>query len=246
MTDPRTTRIPAPIYAVAGVGDLALQQLRKLPAVVTELGEKAAISTAELREKAVTGTAELREKAAALNTAELRERAATSTAELRERAVTGTAELREKATDALRTANTTATSLRGRTVGADLDVSRLRIAAIRNAAVVVSGAYTASERAAAAYGALVARGERVVGSVGTPAARVPADIELTEAPAELTATPTAKAAKTPAAKATKRPAVKATGTTPATTAPAPRTPATKATVTKAAKPAKRTPVNDEK
>jgi heparin binding hemagglutinin HbhA len=215
MTDPRTPRIPAPLYAAAGVGDLALQQLRKLPAVVTELSEKAAISTAELREKAAISTAELREKAASINTAELRERA-----------LTGTAELREKAGDALRTANTTATSLRGRKL-AELDVDRLRTAAIRNAAVVVSGAYAASERAAAAYGAMVARGERVVGSVGTPAeAPAAADIELTEAPTELTANP--------AAKATKTPAVKATRTTPAVKA------------TKATKPAKRTPANDEK
>ena len=31
MTQPKTTRIPAPLYAAAGAGDLAFQQLRKLP-----------------------------------------------------------------------------------------------------------------------------------------------------------------------------------------------------------------------
>ncbi|MDT5032366.1 MAG: hypothetical protein QOC94_2537, partial [Actinoplanes sp.] len=36
MTEQQTkTRFPAPLYAAAGVGDLAYQQLRKLPAKVT-------------------------------------------------------------------------------------------------------------------------------------------------------------------------------------------------------------------
>lgn len=37
MTSPTTNRIPAPVYAVAGAGDLAYQQLRKLPALTAEL-----------------------------------------------------------------------------------------------------------------------------------------------------------------------------------------------------------------
>jgi len=61
MTQPRTTRIPAPIYAVAGAGELAYQQLRRLPAVVTGLGDEA--TRTELRDKAVATTTELREKA---------------------------------------------------------------------------------------------------------------------------------------------------------------------------------------
>ena len=44
MTEQTKTRFPAPLYAAAGVGDLAYQQLRKLPAVVTELSERAAAS----------------------------------------------------------------------------------------------------------------------------------------------------------------------------------------------------------
>lgn len=82
-TLPRTSRIPAPLYAVAGVGDLAYQQLRRLPAVVTSLSDET--TRTELREKAVSTTAELREKAAT-TTAELREKAVTTTAELRQRA----------------------------------------------------------------------------------------------------------------------------------------------------------------
>jgi len=41
MTQPNTTeKIPAPVYAAAGVGDMAYQQLRKLPARVVQLRER--------------------------------------------------------------------------------------------------------------------------------------------------------------------------------------------------------------
>ncbi|MDT0529701.1 hypothetical protein RM555_11950 [Micromonospora sp. DSM 115977] len=163
MTQPKTSRIPAPIYAAAGAGELALQQLRKLPAVVTDLGTKV---VADLGGKAV---------------------------------VTGV-ELRQKANDTLRTANLTAEGLREKAVPAELDLKRLREAAdlerlrevadldrlralaTRNAAVVVAGAQAAQERAQAAYVALVARGERVVGAGVLEAAEtVNADIEATGA-----------------------------------------------------------------
>ncbi|MDG4833643.1 hypothetical protein O7627_30680 [Solwaraspora sp. WMMD1047] len=156
MTEPKTTRIPAPLYAAAGAGDYAYEQLRKLPAVVNGLSGKATVTTAELREKAVLTTAELREKAAAT----------------------------------LRQANTGAVALKERTATGELDMQRLREAARRNAAVVVAGAQVAQERALAAYAAMVARGERVVGTGVVQAAEtVNADMEATEAPAEVTATP---------------------------------------------------------
>ena len=178
MTEPKTTRIPAPLYAAAGAGDYAYEQLRKLPAVVNDLSGKAALGTAELREKAN------------LSTAELREKANLSTAELRERATLSTAELREKAAAALRHAETSALQLRERTSAGELDVDRLREIARRNTAAVIAGAQVAQERALAAYTALVARGERVVGTGVVQAAEtVNADIEATEAPAEVTATP---------------------------------------------------------
>jgi hypothetical protein len=159
---PRTTRIPAPLYAAAGAGELAYEQLRKLPAVVTDLSGKASISGSELREKAVATTTQLRGRAVAT----------------------------------LRNANSTAAALRGKANGGELDVDRLRAAALRNAAVVVANAQAAQERAAAAYGALVARGERIVGTGVVQAAdTVNADMEATEAPAEVTATP---APETPA------------------------------------------------
>ena len=44
MTDQTKTRFPAPLYAAAGAGDLAYQQLRKLPAVLNELSDRAAAS----------------------------------------------------------------------------------------------------------------------------------------------------------------------------------------------------------
>ncbi|MFC4016916.1 hypothetical protein ACFOW4_03020 [Micromonospora sp. GCM10011542] len=189
MTQPKTNRIPAPIYAAAGAGELALQQLRKLPATVGLLGTRVV-------------------------------------ADLGGRAVLTGFELRQKATETLRTANETAGTLRERAQAeldlvklresadlarlrevADLnklrevtDLDKLRAAATRNAAVVVAGAQAAQERAFAAYGALVARGERVVGAGVLEAAEtVNSDIEATQA--EVPATATAPAEATPAATA---------------------------------------------
>ncbi|MFG3598692.1 hypothetical protein [Micromonospora chersina] len=163
MTQPKTNRIPAPVYAAAGAGELALQQLRKLPTVVSDLGTRV---VADLGGKAVVTGFELRQKATeTLKTANL-----TATG-LREKA--GSADLdldklREAANlDKLREA-------------ANLD--KLREAAGRNAAAVLAGAQAAQERALAAYAELVARGERVVGAGVLEAAdTVNADIEATEA-----------------------------------------------------------------
>lgn len=142
MTDQQTksTRIPAPLYAAAGAGDLAYQQLRKLPTVVGELSG---------------------------------------------RAVAGGFELREKAVASLKVANTTASSLRDK--AATADVEKLREQAATN---VVAFAQAATERATAVYTALVSHGERVVGTGVVQAAdTVNADIEATEAPKPVTATP---------------------------------------------------------
>ncbi|SCL40386.1 hypothetical protein GA0074692_5771 [Micromonospora pallida] len=166
MTQPKTSRIPAPIYAAAGAGDLALEQLRKLPSVVTDLGVRV---VADLGGKAV---------------------------------VTGF-ELRQKATETLKTANLTATGLREKATSGDLDLDKVREAAGRNAAVVLAGAQAAQERALAAYGALVARGERVVGAGVLEAAEtVNADIETTEASTDTTTASKAAAPAAPAAEVT--------------------------------------------
>ena len=118
MSQPKTTRIPAPVYAAAGAGSLAYRQLRKLPAVVTELSGKAATTTAKLGEKAAA----------------------------RLRTVNAAGTLPDKAT------------------AAGFDTERLRDAARRNVAAVVAGAQIVQERAVTVYGALVAHGERVVGT----------------------------------------------------------------------------------
>ncbi|WDZ85536.1 hypothetical protein [Micromonospora cathayae] len=190
MTQPKTSRIPAPLYAAAGAGELALQQLRKLPTVVTDLGGRV---VTDLGGKAV---------------------------------VTGV-ELRQKATETFRTANITAVGLAEKAGAADLDLDKLRGLATRNAAVVLAGAQAAQERALAAYGALVARGERVVGAGVLEAAEtVNADITTTEAASAATAAD-ATVTATPADVAEvieAKPVAKRTRATKAT--------ATKATTTK--------------
>jgi len=126
MTDQTKTKFPAPLYAAAGAGDLAYQQLRKLPAVVTELSEKAAASLRTYNEQAGAKAAQLREKAQ----------------------------------------TTDYDALRGNA-----------------ASVATSLAQLAQERTVAAYTALVAHGEKVVGTgVVTTAEVVNADIETTAAP----------------------------------------------------------------
>jgi ElaB/YqjD/DUF883 family membrane-anchored ribosome-binding protein len=131
MTEQTKTRFPAPLYAAAGAGDLAYQQLRKLPDVVVELSAR-------------------------VN--ELSERAAASLKAANDQAGTKAASLRDKATTT--------------------DLDKLRDTAASGA---VAFAQVASERAIAAYTALVARGERVVGTGVVEAAEVVnADIETTE------------------------------------------------------------------
>ncbi len=83
-----------------------------------------------------------------------------------------------------------------------VDLDRLREAARRNAATLVAGAQQAGERAAAVYGELVVRGERVVRNVRTTEAA----IEVAPAAGTVTATTTQKQAVTKKAPAKKAPA----------------------------------------
>ncbi|MFC8846636.1 MULTISPECIES: hypothetical protein [unclassified Micromonospora] len=263
MTQPKTHRIPAPLYAAAGAGDLALEQLRKLPTVVTDLsgkvaadlGGKAIVTGFELRQKATEtlrtanqAAAELRGRSVPAELSRLREAADLN--RLREAADVN--RLREVADVNRLRGLTDLDRLRGLT-----DLDRLRGLAARNAAVVVAGAQAAQERALAAYAELVARGERVVGAgVLEAAGTVNADIEATEA--ELNPAPTAPAETAPVAQAQPAtdaksqpeatPAAKADVPTPAdvaevveakpATARTPRTRATKATTAKATAKAK--------
>jgi heparin binding hemagglutinin HbhA len=149
MTDQQTkTRFPAPLYAAAGAGDLAYQQLRKLPAKVNELSDRAAASLRTANETATTTAAGLREKAGTTDFDKLRD-SATSTA--------------------------------------------------------VALAQAASERALAVYTALVAHGERVVGTGVVGAADVVnADLETTEQPKAVESVEAAAAADETAPKPRKR------------------------------------------
>jgi hypothetical protein len=146
MTDQTKTRFPAPLYAAAGAGDLAYQQLRKLPAVVTELSEKAAASLRVANEQAGSKAAELRDKAS----------------------------------------TTDFDALRGNAASAATSIAQL-----------------AQERAIALYTALVARGERIVGTgVVGAAGVVNADLETTEEPKAVEAAQAVES--TPAPKPRKR------------------------------------------
>ncbi|HET6530145.1 MAG TPA: hypothetical protein VFH03_05950 [Actinoplanes sp.] len=162
MTEQTKTRIPAPLYAAAGAGDLAYQQLRRLPAVLDELSGR-------------------------VN--ELSERAAASLRFANEQAGDKAVRLRDKAGTA--------------------DFDKIRDTA---AASAIAFATTATERAVAAYTALVARGERVVGTGVIEAADVVnADIETTEVPKAVEAADAA----TPATVATPKPRKRATKAAPA-------------------------------
>jgi heparin binding hemagglutinin HbhA len=147
MTDPTKTRFPAPLYAAAGAGDLAYQQLRKLPMVINELSDRAAASLRNANETATNRATVLRERANATDLDKLRSTAASSAATL---------------------------------------------------------AHAAQERAIAIYTALVAQGERVVGTGVVEAADViNADMETTEQPK---AVESAEAASEPKARKRTRPA----------------------------------------
>ena len=78
MTEQTQTRFPAPLYAAAGAGDLAYQQLRKLPAVVTELSDRAVASLRTANDTANTKAASLKTTATATDFDKLRETAAAS------------------------------------------------------------------------------------------------------------------------------------------------------------------------
>ncbi|MFI6130899.1 hypothetical protein [Micromonospora sp. NPDC051141] len=211
MTQPKTNRIPAPLYAAAGAGELALEQLRKLPTVVSGLGTRV---VADLGGKAVGTGYELRQKATeTLKTANLTAAGLRSTDLDQLREAAQLAKLREAA-----------------------QLDKLREVATRNAAAVVSGAYAAQERALAAYAELVARGERVVGAGVLEAAdTVNADIEATAETAPAAVSTVAPKTGTTEAPKTEVPSpAEVAEAVAAQPAAVKRTRATKATATRAA------------
>ena len=64
MTEQTKTRFPAPLYAAAGAGDLAYEQLRKLNAVINQLGDRAAAQLRTANSSANTKATQLRERVA--------------------------------------------------------------------------------------------------------------------------------------------------------------------------------------
>ena len=78
MPEQTNTRIPAPLYAAAGAGDLAWRELRKLPAVVSELSDRAVASLRMANEAAGTTATTLRTKATTTDLDKLRDTAAAS------------------------------------------------------------------------------------------------------------------------------------------------------------------------
>jgi heparin binding hemagglutinin HbhA len=78
MTEQTKTRFPAPLYAAAGAGDLAYQQLRKLPAVVNELGDRAVASLRTANDTASSTATTLKSTASSTDFDKLRETATAS------------------------------------------------------------------------------------------------------------------------------------------------------------------------
>lgn len=75
MPEQTKTRIPAPLYAAAGAGDLAWRELRKLPAVVSELSDRAVASLKIANDAAGTTATSLRDKASTTDFDKLRDEA---------------------------------------------------------------------------------------------------------------------------------------------------------------------------
>ncbi|MFI7596910.1 hypothetical protein [Actinoplanes sp. NPDC049681] len=75
MPEQTKTRIPAPLYAAAGAGDLAWRELRKLPAVVSELSDRAVASLKIANDAAGTTATSLRDKATTTDFDKLRSNA---------------------------------------------------------------------------------------------------------------------------------------------------------------------------
>jgi heparin binding hemagglutinin HbhA len=190
MTQPRN-RIPGPVYAAAGAGDLAYRKLRRLPAVLSELSDKAAAGTAELRERAVA------------NSADLRQRARSAAASLRDANVAATGARSELDLDRLRAAARR---------NAAAFVAGAHTAQVRATAVyedlVARGARVIGGSADAVAGDAEIESEGAVPSaLPAPAAATPTTTPTTATPtttpATVTATTTPAAPTPPAKKAVK-------------------------------------------
>jgi hypothetical protein len=136
-----TSEYPSAVYAAAGVGDLAYQQLRKLPAYADRLR----LEAEKLRERAPEFRAQATDRAETLRT-----QATGQFNAFRADAVGETGKLKAKAAEFGATASDKAAELTSK-----VDIEKVR-------ATLVSGAQTVAERAIKLYEDLVARGEKVV------------------------------------------------------------------------------------
>jgi hypothetical protein len=160
MTQPTKSKIPGPVYAAAGAGDLAYRQLRKLPAVFTQLTGKAVAGTAELRERAAANSTGLREKAIA-GTAELREVARRNAAAF----VAGAQVAQEKATAVYEQLVARGTQVIGRSAGtasADAELESGGAAGPARPAAVQTPAQTPAEPVDAAQEASASKAAKAV------------------------------------------------------------------------------------
>lgn len=99
-TEKTKPRFPSPVYAAAGVGELAYRQLQKLPAATAELREQLPAKVAQLRAELPGKVAELRTELPA-KAAELRTEFPAKAAELRTELPAKAAELRTEIPAAL-------------------------------------------------------------------------------------------------------------------------------------------------
>ncbi|WFE37050.1 hypothetical protein [Micromonospora sp. WMMD998] len=208
MTQPKTNRIPAPLYAAAGAGELALEQLRKLPTVVSGLGTRV---VTDLGGKAVGTGYELRQKA---DLDQLRE--AANLEKLREAA--NLEKLREAANlDKLREAATrnAAAVVSGAYVAQQRALAAYAELVARGERVVGAGVLEAADTVNADIEATEETAPAAVAPVDAPSTEVPSPTEVAEAvaakPAAVKRTRATKATTTGAAaakpatpKATKR------------------------------------------
>ncbi|MBB5870563.1 F0F1-type ATP synthase membrane subunit b/b' [Allocatelliglobosispora scoriae] len=132
---------PSAVYAAAGIGDLAYQQLRKLP----EYADKLRAEAEKLRERAPEFRAQASQKAETLRT-----QAGGQFNAFRADATGETGKLKAKAAELGAQATDKAAELTTK-----VDIEKIRT-------TLVTGAQTVTERAMKLYDDLVARGEKVV------------------------------------------------------------------------------------
>ncbi|MGH3716983.1 MAG: hypothetical protein ACRDT4_26515 [Micromonosporaceae bacterium] len=202
-TKKSTRTYPRPVYAAAGVGELAVEQIKKLPETATKLRNRVEvelkkIDVAELREKVQSEAKELPGKVQS-EAKELRGKVGTEAKQLRGKVQTEVKNLRGKV-------QTEVEQLRGKIA----DVRKKGVSEVRtdadkfraNAQDAVSDLVetaqkqfkAATKQATEVYDGLATRGEKLFGN-GTPAKPATTEPKAVKAKATKATKTTAKAAK---------------------------------------------------